>query len=33
MSVLNIDLNIINLDDTNYNEDDSDIIIHIRLLV
>ena len=33
MGVLNIDLNIINLDDTNYNENDPEIIIHIGLLV
>ena len=33
MGVLNIDLNIVNLDDTNYNEDDPEITIHIRLLV
>ena len=32
MSVLNIDLNNINLDDTNYDEDDPDTIILIRLL-
>ena len=32
MVILNIDLNDINLDDTNYNEDDGVTIIHIRLL-
>ena len=32
MGILNIDLNNINLDDTNYNEDDPEIIIHNRLL-
>ena len=31
MDILNIDLNIINLDDTNYDEVDPDTIIHIRL--
>ena len=29
---MGIDLNNINLDDTNYNEDDPETIIHIRLL-
>ena len=32
MGILNIDLNNINLDDANYDEDDSDTIIHVRLL-
>ena len=32
MSIFNIDLNNINLDDTNYDEDDPDTIILIRLL-
>ena len=32
MGILNIDLNNINLDDTNYEEDDPDTIILIRLL-
>ena len=32
MNILSIDLNNINLDDTNYDEDDSETIIHIRLL-
>ena len=32
MSILSINLNNINLDDTNYDEDDSETIIHIRLL-
>ena len=32
MGILNIDLNNINLDDTNYDEDDPDTIILIRLL-
>ena len=32
MGILNIDLNNINLDDTNYDEDDPDINILIRLL-
>ena len=31
MSILSIDLQKINLDDTNYDEDDPEIIIHIRL--
>ena len=31
MGILNIDLNDINFDDTNYNEDDPETIIHIRL--
>ena len=30
--ILNIDLNNINLDDTNYDEDDPDTIILVRLL-
>ena len=30
MSILNIDLNNINLDDTNYNEDGPDTIILVR---
>ena len=33
MGILNIDLNNIDLDDTNYDEEDPDTIIHIRLLV
>ena len=32
MGILNIDLNDINLDDTNYNEDDPETIVHVRLL-
>ena len=32
MGILNIDLNNINLDDTNYDEDDPDTIILIRRL-
>ena len=32
MSILSIDLNSINLDDTNHNEDDPETIIHVRLL-
>ena len=32
MHILNIDLNSINLDDTNYEEDDPETIIHIKLL-
>ena len=32
MGILNIDLNNVNLDDTNYNEDDPETIIHLRLL-
>ena len=32
MGIINIDLNNINLGDTNYEEDDPDSIIHIRLL-
>ena len=32
MGILNIDLNNISHDDTNYNEDDPETIIHIRLL-
>ena len=31
VGILNIDLNKINLDDTNYNKDDPDAIIHVRL--
>ena len=31
MGILNIDLHNINLDDTNYDEGDPEIIIHIRL--
>ena len=31
MGVLNIDLNNINLDDSNYDEDDPETIIYIRL--
>ena len=33
IGIFNIDLNNNNLDDTNYEEDDPDIIIHVRLLV
>ena len=33
MGILDIDLNNINLDDTNYDESDHENIIHIRLLV
>ena len=32
MVILNIDLNNINLDDTNYNDDDPETIMHVRLL-
>ena len=32
MNILSIDLNNINLDDTNYDEDDAETIVHIRLL-
>ena len=32
MGILNIDLNNINLDNTSYDKDDPDTIIHIRLL-
>ena len=32
MGILNIDLNNINHDGTNYDEDDPDTIIHVRLL-
>ena len=32
MDILNIDLNCINLDDNNFDEDDLDTIIHVRLL-
>ena len=32
MGILSIDLNNINLDDTNYDVDDLETIIHIRLL-
>ena len=32
MGILNIDLNCINLDDNNFEEDDPDTIIHVRLL-
>ena len=32
MGILNIDINNMNLDDTNYDEDDPGTIIHIRLL-
>ena len=31
VGILKIDLTKINLDDTNYNEDDPDTIIHLRL--
>ena len=33
MGILDIDLNNVNLDDTNYNEDDPETIILCRLLV
>ena len=33
MDILNIYLNNINLDDTTYNEDDPNIIIHVRLFI
>ena len=33
MGILNIGLNHINLDDTNYNEDDPETITHVTLLV
>ena len=33
MVILSIDHNIINLDNTNYDEDDPEAIINIRLLV
>ena len=32
MGILRIDLNNINLDDTNYDEDDPETIIYVRLL-
>ena len=32
MGILSIDPNNIKLDDTNYNEDDPEAIIHVRLL-
>ena len=32
MGIPNIDLNNINLDDTNYDKDDPDSIIYVRLL-
>ena len=32
MGIFNVDLNNINLDDTNYDEDDPDSIILVRLL-
>ena len=32
MGIFNVDLNNINLDDTNYDEDDPDAIILVRLL-
>ena len=32
MGIVRIDLNNINIDNTNYDEDDSETIIHIRLL-
>ena len=32
-SILNIDLHCINLNDNNFDEDDTDTIIHVRLLV
>ena len=33
MGIVNIDLNCINLDDNNFDEDDSSTIIHVRILV
>ena len=32
MSILRIDLNVINLDDVNFDQDDPETIIHIRLI-
>ena len=32
MGIVSININSINLDDTNYNEDDSETIIHVRFL-
>ena len=32
MGISNIDLHCINLDDNNFDEDDPDTIIHVRLL-
>ena len=32
MGILNTDLNNINFDNPNYNEDDADTIIHVRVL-
>ena len=32
MGILDLDLNNIDLDNSNYNEDDPDTIIHVRLL-
>ena len=32
MDILSVDLNNINLDDTNYDEDDPETIIHVRFL-
>ena len=32
MGILSIDLNNVNLDNTNYNEDDAETFIHIKLL-
>ena len=32
MGILSVDLNNINLDDTNYDEDDLETLIHIKLL-
>ena len=32
MGILNIDLNNTNLDNTNYDEDDPETIIHVKLL-
>ena len=32
MGILNIDLNYIKLDDTNFDEDESGTIIHVRVL-
>ena len=32
MGILSIDLNNINLADSNYNEDDPETVVHVRLL-
>ena len=32
MEILDIDLNNINLDDTNYDEDDPQTVVHVRFL-